>query len=346
MRILVTGGAGFIGSALIRRLLRTTAHEVINLDKLTYAADLEKLADLRGDPRYCFEQADIGDRSALRRIFAQHQPDAVMHLAAETHVDRSIDGPAAFIAANIDGTFTLLEAAREYWRHLPPARQGAFRLHHISTDEVFGTLGPSGCFTETSPYAPRSPYAASKASSDMLVRTWLHTFGLPTVVSNSSNTYGPYQFPEKLIPAVIMAALARQPITVYGTGENVRDWLYVDDHAEALIAVFERGRIGETYLIGGCSEATNIDLVRRICCLLDDFRPDDTPHEQLIAFVPDRPGHDFRYALDQTKIQRELGWFPTIDLPDGIRQTVLWYLDNQGWCRSKIARVQKPGHLA
>jgi dTDP-glucose 4,6-dehydratase len=338
MRILVTGGAGFIGSAVIRHLLRTTSHEVINVDKLTYAANLDNLKDVLPNPRYCFEQVDICDARAIERVFAQHDPDAVMHLAAETHVDRSIDGPAAFIATNITGTYILLEASRAHLQRLSPDRRQHFRFHHISTDEVFGSLGPDGYFTETTPYAPRSPYSASKASSDMLVRAWHHTFDLPVVLSNCSNNYGPYQFPEKLIPVVILAALERKPIPVYGTGANIRDWLFVEDHAEALVTILERGRTGESYNIGGKNQATNLELVRLLCRLMDEFVPSGAPHENLINFVTDRPGHDQRYAIDPAKMEHELGWSPKVTMAEGLRRTVTWYLENRAWWEAIRAR--------
>ncbi len=335
MRILVTGGAGFIGSCLIRYCLRHTGHRIVNLDKLTYAADLRSLDEVLPSDNYAFEQGDISDRPMLDAIFARHQPDAVMHLAAESHVDRSIDGPAQFIETNIGGTYTLLEAARAYHQALPADRKSAFRFHHISTDEVFGSLGASGLFTETSPYAPNSPYSASKASSDLLVRAWHHTYGLPVVTSNCSNNYGPYQFPEKLIPVVILAGLSGKPIPVYGDGANIRDWLFVEDHARALVAILEKGRVGETYNVGGHNELRNIDLVRTICRALDELAPASShrPHEKLITFVTDRPGHDQRYAIDASKIAAELGWRPETNVEDGIRRTVSWYLKNEWWWR-------------
>jgi dTDP-glucose 4,6-dehydratase len=334
MRLLVTGGAGFIGSAVVRQAI-ADGHEVINLDALTYAANLANLDAVAQSNRYAFEQADIRDRAALDRIFAAHRPDAVMHLAAESHVDRSIDGPAAFIDTNITGTYTLLEAARSYW---DGSRD--FRFHHISTDEVFGTLGDEGLFTETTAYAPNSPYSASKAASDHLVRAWHETYKLPVVLSNCSNNYGPFHFPEKLIPVVILNALAGRPIPVYGTGENVRDWLYVEDHATALLAVAQRGRLGESYNIGGNAEAKNIDIVRAICALMDEFVPAGAPHARLISFVTDRPGHDFRYAIDASKIRDELGWAPSVTLDEGLRRTVRWYLDNRDWWQA----IQARGH--
>ncbi|RMH48065.1 MAG: dTDP-glucose 4,6-dehydratase [Alphaproteobacteria bacterium] len=339
MRILVTGGAGFIGSAVVRRAVRA-GHAVINLDALTYAANPDNVAEVAGSDRYVFEHADIRDRPALDRIFARHRPEAVMHLAAESHVDRSIDGPGDFIQTNIVGTYNLLEAARAFWSGLRGAEKERFRFHHVSTDEVYGELGPTGRFTETTPYAPNSPYSASKAASDHLVRAWGETYGLPVLVTNCSNNYGPFHFPEKLVPVVILSALAGETIPVYGTGENVRDWLYVEDHAEALLMVLERGRVGETYNIGGNAEARNIDLVTMICAILDELRPDGAPHARLIRFVPDRPGHDFRYAIDAGKIRAELGWQPSVTLEEGLRRTVRWYLDNEPWWRA----IQARGH--
>ena len=332
MKLIVTGGAGFIGSAVVRRAV-ARGFEVVNLDRLTYAANLDNVASVADAPGYAFEEADICDAAALERIFETHDPDAVMHLAAESHVDRSIDGPADFIRTNVVGTYTLLEAALAHWRRLPEARRAAFRFHHVSTDEVYGALGAEGKFTETTPYAPNSPYSASKASSDHLARAWGETYGLPMIVTNCSNNYGPHHFPEKLVPVVILSALAGRPIPVYGRGENVRDWLYVEDHAEALLTVLTRGRVGETYNIGGNSEARNIDLVRTICGVLDELRPDGAPHARLIEFVADRPGHDFRYAIDASKIERELGWRPSVTLEEGLRRTVAWYLENEPWWR-------------
>ena len=334
MKILVTGGAGFIGSAVVRRAI-ADGHEVVNVDKLTYAANLANVAEAAASPLYAFEEVDICDREAIAGVFARHDPDAVMHLAAESHVDRSIDGPAAFIETNIAGTYTLLEAARAHWDGRAPED---VRFHHVSTDEVYGALGPEGRFSETSAYAPNSPYSASKAAADHLVRAWGETYGLPVVVTNCSNNYGPYHFPEKLIPLTILKAVAGCEIPVYGRGENIRDWLYVEDHAEALLAVLTRGRRGETYNIGGNAEARNIDIVRRICRLLDERRPDGAPHERLIAFVADRPGHDFRYAIDAGKIERELGWRPSVTLEAGLARTVDWYLSNEAWWRAIAAR--------
>ena len=333
MKILVTGGAGFIGSAVVRQAVKSGL-SVVNVDKLTYAANLDNVAVVASSPRYAFEQADIADAGAMARIMATHAPDAVLHLAAESHVDRSIDGPAAFIETNITGTYVLLEAARAHWRSLPEAGRATFRFHHVSTDEVYGTLGAQGLFTEETPYSPNSPYSASKAASDHLVRAWGETYGLPVLVTNCSNNYGPFHFPEKLIPVVILNALAGRPIPVYGQGDNVRDWLYVEDHATALLTVLQRGRPGETYNIGGHNEARNIDIVRRICAILDEMRPDGAPRDRLITFVTDRPGHDFRYAIDATKIGRDLGWKPSVTLEEGLRRTVQWYLDNETWWRA------------
>ena len=330
MKILVTGGAGFIGSAVVRQAVRD-GHEVVNLDALTYAANLSNVAPVSNAPGYCFEQVNIRDRAALDDVFARHKPDAVMHLAAESHVDRSIDGPADFVETNISGTYNMLEAARGYW--VGEGRPETFRFHHISTDEVFGSLGPDGKFTEETPYDPRSPYSASKAASDHLVRAWHETYGLPVVMTNCSNNYGPYHFPEKLVPVVILNALHGKPIPVYGAGENVRDWLYVEDHAIALLLVLQNGALGRSYNIGGNNEARNIDLVRVICALLDDRRPGGAPHADLIEFVDDRPGHDQRYAIDATRIRDELGWQPSVTLEEGMAKTVDWYLANEDWWR-------------
>ena len=332
MKLLVSGGCGFIGSAVVRLALMR-GHEVVNVDKLTYAANPANLPGAEGTPLYAFEKADICDRAEMDRIFAAHRPDAVMHLAAESHVDRSIDGPGDFIRTNLVGTFTLLEAARAHWSRLGGAEKAAFRFHHISTDEVFGALGPEGKFTEETPYDPNSPYSASKAGSDHLARAWGETYGLPVLVTNCSNNYGPYHFPEKLIPLMILNALAGKPLPVYGKGENVRDWLFVEDHAEALLLVVEKGSPGETYNIGGNAEARNIDIVRALCSLLDERRPAGAPHDRLISFVSDRPGHDFRYAIDASKIGRELGWAPTVTLEEGLARTVDWYLANEAWWR-------------
>ena len=340
MKVLITGGAGFIGSALCRFLIAETETEVVNLDKLTYAASPQAVAALAGHPRYRFEKADICDATALDRIFSTHRPDAVLHLAAESHVDRSIDSPSTFIDTNIVGTFTLLQAARRYLDDLTPARRDAFRFHHVSTDEVYGTLGAEGAFHEETPYAPNSPYSASKAASDHLVRAWHHTFKLPTVLTNCSNNYGPYQHPEKLIPLMITNAVRGRPLPVYGTGANIRDWLFVEDHARALWLVLSRGRVGEKYNVGGDAEMTNLDIVHLICSILDEHRPDapHRPHAGLINFVADRPGHDLRYAIDAAKIRRELGWTPRETLATGLRRTVEWYLDNLDWCASVRAR--------
>jgi dTDP-glucose 4,6-dehydratase len=335
MKLLVTGGAGFIGSAVVRAAIGR-GHQVVNLDALTYAANLDSLAPIAGSNLYSFEHADIRDRPALDRILAAHAPDAIMHLAAESHVDRSIDGPAAFIQTNITGTFHLLEAARAHWIAL--GRPATFRFHHISTDEVFGSLGPEGRFDETTPYAPRSPYSASKAASDHLVRAWAETYGLPTLITNCSNNYGPYHFPEKLIPVTILNALHARPIPVYGAGENIRDWLYVEDHAQALLTVVERGQPGGTWCIGGGAEARNIDIVRAICALMDEMHPQGAPHDRLITFVADRPGHDARYAIDAARIARDLGWQPTVTLAEGLRRTVRWYLDNPAWWQPLLSR--------
>jgi dTDP-glucose 4,6-dehydratase len=330
MKILVTGGAGFIGSAVVRHAVRA-GHSVVNLDALTYAANPENVRPVANSPLYQFEHADIRDRATLDRIFEAHAPDAVMHLAAESHVDRSIDGPGDFVDTNITGTFNLLEAARAHW--MRQGRPEAFRFHHISTDEVYGTLGPTGQFTEDTPYAPNSPYSASKAASDHLVRSWHETYGLPVLVTNCSNNYGPYHFPEKLIPVVILKALAGEPIPVYGAGENIRDWLYVEDHADALLTVLTRGAVGRTYNIGGENERRNIDLVRTICAILDEKRPKATAYADQITFVTDRPGHDLRYAIDPTRIRTELGWRPSVTVEEGLARTVQWYLDNDAWWR-------------
>ena len=328
MKLLVTGGAGFIGSAVVR-LAIAQGHQVVVLDALTYAACLDNIAPVSDSDKYRFVEGDICDRALLDQVLGDHRPEAVMHLAAESHVDRSIDGPGAFIETNITGTYTLLEAARCYWRD--SGKPDSFRFHHISTDEVFGSLGKTGHFTEETPYAPNSPYAASKASSDHLVRAWHETYGLPVVLSNCSNNYGPYHFPEKLIPVIIINALAGKPLPIYGNGENVRDWLYVEDHANALLTVLTKGTIGSSYNIGGENEATNIDIVREICAILDRLRPAARPYFELVNFVADRPGHDLRYAIDPTRIRTELGWRPAVTLTQGLEKTVHWYLDNEDW---------------
>ena len=334
--ILVTGGAGFIGSAVVRHIIADTNNSVVVVDKLTYAGNLESLTPVADNERYSFEQVDICNRNELDRVFAQYQPDYVMHLAAESHVDRSIDGPADFIETNIVGTYTMLEAARQYWNGLDASRKEAFRFHHISTDEVYGDLhGTDDFFTETTPYAPSSPYSASKASSDHLVRAWLRTYGFPTIVTNCSNNYGPYHFPEKLIPLIILNALAGKPLPVYGNGAQIRDWLYVEDHARALYLVVTEGAIGETYNIGGHNERKNIDVVKTVCALLEELvpsKPEGVEHyADLITYVTDRPGHDMRYAIDAAKIERELGWRPQETFESGIRKTVQWYLSNESW---------------
>jgi dTDP-glucose 4,6-dehydratase len=332
-RILVTGGAGFIGSAVTRHLIAETDHQVLVLDKLTYAGNLDSLRPVENSPRYGFVQADILDAPGVQEIMRSFRPEIVMHLAAESHVDRSIDGPGAFIQTNVVGTYTLLQAALGYWQALPGPDRDAFRFHHVSTDEVFGSLGAEGHFTESTAYDPRSPYSASKAASDHLVRAWHHTFGLPVVVSNCSNNYGPYHFPEKLIPLVILNALEGRPLPVYGDGSNVRDWLFVEDHARALLLIAERGRVGESYNVGGHNEKTNLEVVRTICAILDGIAPDARigPREGLIAFVADRPGHDHRYAIDPAKIGRDLGWRPQETFETGLAKTVRWYLDNRSW---------------
>lgn len=333
MTILLTGGSGFIGSAVIRLLLAETDVRVVNVDKLTYAASPAALAGAEASDRYALEQVDICDGAAVAAVLARHQPDAVMHLAAESHVDRSIDAPAAFVQTNIVGTFALLQATLAYFEGLPRERRARFRFHHVSTDEVFGSLGAEGRFTESTPYAPRSPYSASKAASDHLVRAWHHTYGLPVVTSNCSNNYGPFQFPEKLIPLMVLNAIDGKALPVYGAGDNVRDWLYVEDHARALWAVLQRGETGRDYNIGGDSERSNIEVVRTICALLDELAPKATPHAGLIQFVDDRPGHDHRYAIDAGRIRAELGWTPRENFDSGLRRTVRWYLDHLAWAR-------------
>lgn len=336
MKILITGGAGFIGSAVVRHIINNTNDEVINIDKLTYAGNLESLDTIADHPRYSFKQIDICDAEAMKDVFSSFQPDLVMHLAAESHVDRSIDGPAEFITTNIVGTYTLLEAARHYWQNLDQPIKAQFKFHHISTDEVYGDLeGTTDMFTESTSYAPSSPYSASKASSDHLVRAWQRTYGLPTLVTNCSNNYGPYHFPEKLIPLVILNALDGKDLPIYGKGNQIRDWLYVEDHARALYKVVTEGKIGETYNIGGHNEKQNIEVVKTICKILDEIKPqvNGQSYENLITFVKDRPGHDVRYAIDASKIERELGWTPKESFESGIRKTVHWYLDNLDWCR-------------
>ena len=338
LRILVTGGAGFIGSALVRHLLRDTPHEVLNLDKLTYAGNLASLEPIANSPRYRFLQVDICDAAAVAKALADYRPDVITHLAAESHVDRSIDGPADFIQTNIVGTFTMLSAALEYWRALDDEAKAAFRFHHISTDEVFGTLADDGFFTEETPYDPHSPYSASKASSDHLVRAWHDTYGLPVLITNCSNNYGPYHFPEKLIPLMVIKALGGEALPVYGQGLNVRDWLFVEDHARALTRVFEAGKPGESYIIGGRAERKNIEVVTRICETLDKVRPraDGKSYKEQISYVADRPGHDHRYAIDPSKIERELGWKAQESFDSGIERTIRWYLDNEEWWRPLV----------
>jgi dTDP-glucose 4,6-dehydratase len=350
MRVLITGGAGFIGSAVARRFVETTEDDILVFDKLTYAGNLDSLAPVAANPRYSFLRADICDRAAVAKALNEFKPDVVMHLAAESHVDRSIDGPAAFIETNVVGTFTMLDAALEYWRGLDKAKADAFRFMHISTDEVFGTLGEEGLFREDTPYAPNSPYSASKAGSDHLVRAWRETFKLPTIVTNCSNNYGPYHFPEKLIPLIILNALEGKPLPVYGRGENIRDWLFVEDHAAALMTVARKGVVGESYNVGGRNEKKNIDVVHTICDILDDVRPrSEGSRRSLITFVADRPGHDLRYAIDCSKIVRELGWRPMETFETGLRKTVLWYLDNPAWwqaIRSGKYRGERLGQIA
>ncbi|SLN74235.1 dTDP-glucose 4,6-dehydratase 2 [Falsiruegeria litorea R37] len=331
MRLIVTGGAGFIGSAVVRQAVMA-GHEVLNLDALTYAACLDNVASVADRANYTFLEADIRDRAAMDQAFTDHQPDAIMHLAAESHVDRSIDGPGTFIETNINGTYTLLEAARAYW--VGQGKPDSFRFHHISTDEVYGSLGDTGQFTEDTAYDPRSPYSASKAASDHLVRAWAETYGLPVVLTNCSNNYGPYHFPEKLIPVVILNALAGKPLPIYGDGSNVRDWLYVEDHADALLTVLQRGQVGRSYNIGGENERSNLELVQTICAILDRLKPGPKPYADLITFVTDRPGHDARYAIDPTRIREELGWRPSVTVEEGLEKTVRWYLDNEAWWRA------------
>lgn len=339
LTLLVTGGAGFIGSAVVRRAI-ADGYRVVNLDALTYAANLDNVAAVQRDPNYSFIHVDLRDRAAVEAAISEYRPDWIAHLAAESHVDRSIDGPGDFIETNVVGTFNLLQAALGLWRRLEGDAARRFRLLHVSTDEVYGALGPEGEFTEDTPFAPNSPYSASKAGSDMLARAWHRTYGLPVLISHCSNNYGPYQFPEKLLPVVILNALEGKPIPVYGRGENVRDWLFVDDHANALLRILAAGRLGETYNIGGDAEARNIDLVERLCALIDEALPDSPhrPHAELISFVTDRPGHDFRYAIDASKIKTELGWRPALDLDEGLKRTVRWYLDNKPWWQAIRAR--------
>ncbi len=341
MKVLVTGGCGFIGSALVRRILRTTDWSVVTLDKLGYAAEPRALEEARDHPRHRLVVGDIGDGALLRRVFAEHRPQAVVHLAAESHVDRSIDGPEAFLATNVVGTFRLLETTLDHWRRLVEPERGRFRFHHVSTDEVFGALGPDDPpFRESTAYDPRSPYAASKAASDHLVRAWGHTYGLPVLVSHASNNYGPWQFPEKLIPLALAKALAGEPIPLYGRGDQVRDWLHVEDHAAALLEILRRGRPGATYLVGARAERTNLELVRTLCAILDELLPDSPhrPHARLVTFVADRPGHDRRYAIDPSRLEGELGWRPARTLEEGLRATVRWYLDHRAWLAELRAR--------
>ena len=342
MRILVTGGAGFIGSALVRHLIAHTGHEVLNIDKLTYAGTLTTVASVEDDPRYRFLQADICDADAIRAAIAGFRPDVITHLAAESHVDRSIDGPGAFIETNLVGTFTMLSEARAYWQAMPEIARAAFRFHHISTDEVYGSLGDTGLFAEDTPYDPRSPYSASKAGSDHLVSAWGHTYGLPVVITNCSNNYGPFHFPEKLIPLMIVRALAGESLPVYGKGDQVRDWLYVDDHVRALQAAFERGQPGRTYNVGGNNEKQNIEVVQTVCAILDRLRPrtDGASYTAQIAYVADRPGHDKRYAIDASRIRDELGWTPQETFETGIEKTVAWYLANEAWWRAIVDERQ------
>jgi dTDP-glucose 4,6-dehydratase len=347
-KFIVTGGAGFIGSAVVRKLIADTPHHVLVIDKLTYAGNMESLQPVGQSDRFSFHRVDVADVRRVQQLVETFEPDVIMHLAAESHVDRSIDAPGEFVQTNVVGTFTMLQAALAYWRQLHADRRATFRFHHISTDEVFGSLGPEGLFHETSSYQPNSPYSASKAASDHFVRAWHHTFGLPTLVTNCSNNYGPYHFPEKLIPLMIINALEGKSLPVYGRGENIRDWLYVEDHADALIRVAEHGRAGENYNIGGWNERTNIDVVKEICALIDELAPDSSigPRHRLISYVADRPGHDLRYAIDASKIERELGWRPAETFQSGLRKTVEWYLENQGWwqrVRSGVYRGERLG---
>jgi dTDP-glucose 4,6-dehydratase len=342
MRVLATGGAGFIGSALIRHLISNTQHEILNFDKLTYAGTLATVASVAANERYRFVRGDICDARAVGEVLAEFKPDIITHLAAESHVDRSIDGPSAFIQTNLVGTFTMLSEALRYWRSLSQERRAAFRFHHISTDEVYGSLGDSGLFTEDTPYDPRSPYSASKAGSDHLASAWGHTYGLPVLITNCSNNYGPYHFPEKLIPLVIVKALAGETLPIYGKGDQVRDWLYVEDHVRALQRVFEEGQVGRTYNVGGNNEKQNIDVVKTVCCVLDSLRPraDGQSYSSQIGHVADRPGHDKRYAIDASRIKNELGWEPKETFETGIEKTVAWYLANEAWWRPIIAERQ------
>jgi dTDP-glucose 4,6-dehydratase len=346
-RFLVTGGAGFIGSAVVRHVLAATGHDIQVVDKLTYAGNLDSLQPVKDHPRFRFVRADIADAAAMKAALADFAPDIILHLAAESHVDRSIDGPAAFIETNVVGTFVLLQQALSYWRALPKAKAETFRFHHVSTDEVFGSLDALGAFSEDLPYRPNSPYSASKAASDHLARAWHHTYGLPVVISNCSNNFGPYHFPEKLIPLIILNALEGKPLPVYGKGENVRDWLYVEDHARALLLIAERGRVGDSYNVGANCERTNIAVVRAVCALMDELAPDAVgARERLITFVADRPGHDLRYAIDARKLREELGWVPQETFESGLRKTVEWYLTNRSWwerIRSNVYRGERLG---
>jgi dTDP-glucose 4,6-dehydratase len=345
--IIVTGGAGFIGSALVRFLIKETDYVVVNVDKLTYAGNLESLLDISNNSRYHFEQIDICDKVKIKNLFKNYKPNAIMHLAAESHVDRSIDEPSDFLSTNVIGTYTLLEEARSYWNNLNGANKNNFRFLHVSTDEVYGSLGPDGYFSESTAYKPNSPYSASKASSDHFVRAWYHTFGLPTVITNCSNNYGPYQFPEKLMPVVILNALNGKNIPVYGQGKNIRDWLFVEDHVKALLTVLEKGQLGETYVIGGHNEKNNLEVVETICQIMNEIiqNPKVKNHSDLITFVKDRPGHDMRYAIDPGKIQNELGWLPQVTFKEGIYKTVKWYLENQDWCNNVLSGKYKLDRL-
>lgn len=347
MKVLVTGGAGFIGSSVIRKMIGEEGLAVVNVDKLTYAGNLATIASVADSSLYEFEKVDICDTSAIVRIFTAHRPDAVMHLAAESHVDRSIEGPRAFIDTNLVGTYVMLDAARSYWLSLDDEAKEKFRFHHVSTDEVFGSLGDEGLFSEDSPYSPNSPYSASKAGADHLVRAWHETYGLPVLVTNCSNNYGPFQYPEKLIPLLITKALHGEPLPIYGSGENVRDWLYVDDHADALLTVLRHGAVGETYMIGGNNERTNLEIVHQVCAILDELLPNSKhrPHKNLIEYVEDRPGHDHRYAISPEKIEQQLGWHSAESLESGLKKTVAWYLENQDWCKNALADNYDRGRL-